>query len=687
MPKRKRDPFEVKLTPEQQKQLTIRLCEEIQGAFDARQLIVGEDQRLDYWHRIYEGGDRELTKQYPWPGAANLTSWIGTEKVDAFRARVVKTLFTEPIWIVSGWQSDPERLALVESFHQWTAEEERLQVKLSKVVHNALIEGTGVLEVSERPVVRRQRQRMMAALMTNPEGFVITDENGKPQIQTDEEGNPVPAPPGTDPALMQSVTVDNIIKVRSGPQYRVVCLKDFCILPGHAQEKEDVWGYAKRFWKRMPDLLNLQQQGVYMNVDELGEDNEREMTTELMREGQNVPDQRGASAEKELFELTYLDDLDGDGIQEWYVVTLSLKKQVLLRIQRDDLGQSRYLLFIPFPRTRFLYGYSLIGHKLETIIEEHTAWRNMIADRVNLVINAPLKRLVGSLWNPRSQPFGPGTVIDVREMNEVMPMTIPDLPSSVVHREGSVLQASERVAGMVDTAAGTHPAADRTLGEVKTVHGESLIRIEEVIKHLQEAMEDLFTVRHEIWKRTLKEQPQDVPSDLLVSMENRGFDMAQRLLTADDLEGIYRGKPRNSVETADYSVMRQDYIGLMTALTQFAQAVPMFGALFQDPELGKALISQAIRIFRWENKEAFETALKKAAQKLMQQQQLAQQMQAMGLPPPGQPGGQGSPPNRPGAGRPPKPAGRQPMGQPNNATGPGRPSGPMTPKLPGGGSR
>ena len=644
MPRRKRDPFEVKLTPQEREKLELRLCEEIDAAFDARIEIVGRDQRIDQWHKMYEGGDRGITKNSPWPGAANLNSWIGTEKVDAFRARVVKTLFAEPIWIVSGWSgSDQEQLSKVEAFHQWAAEEERLQTRLSKVVHNALIEGTGVLEVSERPVLRKQRQRIRALVQTTSEGKPIADENGRLQPEVGPDGMPMQAPEGTPDEMTTPVVLDNTMKVRSGPQYRVLSLQDFAMLPGHAQEREDVWGYAKRFWKRVPDLLTMEQAGVYENVDAIGEEDEREEDAATLREGQRIAPQRGPTAEKELFELTFLDDLDRDGVQEWYIATLSVKHKKLLRLQRDDLGQSRYLIWVPFPRTRFVYGYSLIGHKLDSIIEEHTAWRNMIADRVNLVINAPIKRRVGSMWNPTAVPWGPHAIMDVQDMGEVEAMVIPDLPSSVVHREGSVLSAAERVAGMNDAASGVTPNSDRTKGEVELVHGESMIRVEEVVKHLQESMEDLFNVRHEIWKRTLREQPLDMPKDLMVSMENRGLMTTSRLLQVGDLEGTFRGKPRGSVETADYSVLRQDYIGLMTALTQFSQAVPTFGVLFQDPELGKALLSQAIRIFRWENREAFETALQKATQK-------AQQIMASG----GALGPAGAPPDNP-AGTPRKP--------------------------------
>lgn len=623
MARKQRDPFEVTLTDVERTTLAARLTFEIDEAINARHAIVGDDNMLDGWHQTYEGGDRHITKDSPWPGAANLTSWIGTEKVDAFRSRVVKTIFTEPIWLVAGWNMDPDRVSAIEQFHQWKAEEERLQGYLSKVVHNSLIEGTGVLEVSERPVLRKVRERFRAMVDTTPAGVPLSNMQGETFVKQDEAGNPVEAPEGTDPSLTKLVVLDKIAKTRGGPQYRVLSLKDFFILPGHAQERKDVWGFAKRVWKRLPELRELELAGVYRDVDKIGESSEREISPAMAREGQGIASQEGATIEKEIWEITFLDDMDGDGIQEWYVATLHTPTRTLLRVQRDDLGQARYLLFIPFPRTRFVYGYSLIGHKLETIIDEHTAWRNMIADRVKLVVNAPIKRLVGSLWNPQAVPWGPGAVIPVRNMDEVMGMVVPDLPASIVNREGSVLSASERVAGMNDTASGVSPNSDRTLGEVNTVFAQSMVRVEEVVHSLQEAMEDLFQIRHEIWKRTLREAPIQIPQDLQASLEGKGMTVTDGMFTAQMLEGPVRGKPKGSVETADTQAMRQDFIQFLTAITQFSQSVPTFGVLFQDPELGKQLLSQAVRVFRWENRDAINQAIDNATQK-------AKQMQASG---------------------------------------------------------
>jgi len=663
MPPKPRDPFEVQLSVERQEELAARLSQAIDDGQAARETIVGDDQAVDQWHRMYEGGDRHIVKDTPWPGAANLHSWLGTEKVDSYRARIVKTIFAEPVWVVEGWGDSAKNTAFVESFHQWKLEEERLQSHLSKVIHNAFIEGTGVLEIGERPVPRRYRERILAKAQVNSEGDPIADPKTyqrQPEIDP-QSGMPVRADATTDPRFSVMVIVDRVGKVRGGPQYRVHNLKNFLVFPGHAADRSEIWGYAKRFWKRIADLKVDEDLGIYHGVDELGEENERSQTSEMRRDGIVPEELRGTSAEKELWEFLLLDDLEEKGVQEWFVVTMHKDKRKLLRVQRDDIGQGRYLLFTPFPRPTSVYGYSLIGHKLESIIDEHTAWRNMIADRAHLAGIAPLKRTIGAIWNPKAVPFAPGAIIPVRDQSEIQPLIIPDVPGSLIQREGMVMSAAERVT-MVDTAAGSHPEANRTLGEVNTVFSQSMVRVEEVVKHLQEGLEELFLVRHEIWKRTLRQAEDAFPDGLQARLEQRGVKFDDSQTAAERMEGIFRGKPRSSVESAEPQVQRQDFIQFMTSITQMAQAVPAFGEIFKQPEMAVSVMKQAMRLFRWEDKAGMEAAL----QQVLTNPKIREDMANAG-----QKGAPGRPP-----GMPPPPGGGPPGPPPPGPPGAGGPQGP-----------
>ena len=122
------------------------LSEEIDRGLAARAPIIQPGGELDYWHWLYKQGKRN-TRDLPFPGAADLSTWIIAEKIDAMRARFVKTMFVEPVWVVDGWGTAAPRAGMVEEFHQWKLEEERLQGWLQRTLQLALIEGTGVLRV------------------------------------------------------------------------------------------------------------------------------------------------------------------------------------------------------------------------------------------------------------------------------------------------------------------------------------------------------------------------------------------------------------------------------------------------------------------------------------------------------------------------------------------------------------
>src|SRR6266446_934869 len=428
MPK-PRSPYDISLTPEQRQTLGIWLAEEIQAAIDAR---ASAELEVDYWHRLYEQDRTRAVKNLPWPDAADLTSYLASEKVDALHARIMRTIFTEPVWTVEGWGDSADRAPLVEEFHQWKVEEERLQTILDKWVQIALIEPRGLLEVYEDMTRQTRRVEQLAQVETDPQtgGWHFGDD-GAPQLRRDAQGLLMDAQP--DQAAAQ-VSLDETDVIRRGPQYRVIPYRDSVILPGHARDRQDVWGYGKRFWRRATLLKTQAKNGYYdgESIEAITDTSDRESDLAMQRSGLAVADTRRLTAEKELWEVLVAVDLEqfaeqfglepirGQGGDRWYVATIHLKSPRLLRFQHEDLGRARYIPLIPFPRTdRVTEGFSFVGHKLITVAEEHTAFRNMAADRSALAVSAPIKKLVGALWNEHEQPFGPKAVITVRDPREI----------------------------------------------------------------------------------------------------------------------------------------------------------------------------------------------------------------------------------------------------------------------------
>jgi hypothetical protein len=233
----------------------------------------------------------------------------------------------------------------------------------------------------------------------------------------------------------------------------------------------------------------------------------------------------------------------------------------------------------------------------------------MRADRAALAASAPIKVRQNALYDPDETPIGAGSVVWVRDMDEIEPMVIPDLPASVNQWESTILDATERTVGMNDVSSGIDTETSKTLGERQMQVGASEIRINLVVRRLQEAMEELAQIRHAIWKRTLAEQGEmALPQSALMGIEARGLDTALipgGKMTAQMLEGKYQFKPKGSVETSDIGAMRSDYVQATQMLPALMQVNPMIAAMMQTPEAARAFLDQWVRVFRIPDRQAF----------------------------------------------------------------------------------
>ena len=638
--------WSVNLAPDKKETFTHWLCRQITDAISSRSVSPGE---TEYWWTLYEQGRTRDKKSMPWQDAADLTSYIITEKVDALRSRIMRTVFVDPVYTVEGWGDSAKKAPFVEDFHQWALESEGLQAYLTRVIQASLVETRGVLEVYEDTTTRKVRKKINAPLAPSPMGAQFQlDPQLEPVLARDQNGEIIEA---TDQDMQggagtAETMVDVDERVRKGPGYRVLPYRDFLVLPSHAKEKADIWGYAKRFTKRWDLLQEDAKRGIYDQkaVDSLHDNNEVTSDTTLSGNPEPVADQREGLAEKELWEVQLLTNIGNQGLR-WYVATIHLPTYTLLRLVHEDKSVHRYIIFVPFPRTDKSHeGYSFAGHKLITIAEEHTAWRNMLADRASMEISAPVKRLVGALWDPDLQPFGPKAVIDVRDMKEVEPMQLPPAMQGAIEREQEIVQASERVAGINDVALGQVPENSRTLGEVNLVAEQSFVRMDEVIKNLQESLEDLGQVRHAIWLNCIREYgdagmpaPMGL-SDSVPGLDTRGGNVDTSTITPELLEGTFRFKPRGSTENADITKQRGDFIQFSQALPMVMQLWPaMAQQLAMNLPAAQSMLEQMLRLFRMPDKQVW----LKPPDPMM--------MPPMGMPPgmPGQPPMGGAPPGMP----------------------------------------
>jgi len=536
---------------------------------------------------------------------------MASEYVDSLHARLMTTVFTEPVWTVEGWGASAAKAPYVEEFHQRAQEDERLQGYADTWLQRALVEGVGTLEVSESFEMRRERRTMRAAVMTDPNGQAVIDgATMQPALQQDSEGQYVEAKDQNAPSA--EVEVEELVPERLGPAYDVIPYLDFLTLPAHARDRTQVFGYAKRFYRRVPELTARAQRGIYDKdaVEAIGTENERDNKSDEAPRIGTLATQQGPTAQKELWEVQLLADFDGKG-ERWWRVTVHKDKVKLLRLKVDD-RTTRYIRYIPFPKPNTVdHGYSLVGDKMITVIEEDTAVRNMRADRGALKAAQPIKRLHTVLWSPYEQPFGPQQVIDVRSMDEVQEMDLDEIPASLIQWKSDIRSDAERLVGQNEIAQGQQTEERRTLGEVQLQASYAEVRMNVIIRRCQEALEELFQARHAIWRRVLKTRNQNAPMmrALTIGSSADGIDIAgvatDGSITPELLDGIFWGKPRGSVETADLNRQRADFNQFLQTLPALLQLNPTLAAIFQTMPAAKALIKTSLKVNRVQDIQSF----------------------------------------------------------------------------------
>jgi hypothetical protein len=614
---KKPTPFDVDLDDNELKQLGSDLASEIEDALSARAQVIQDGGVIDLVDWFYEQG-KSAPQDLPFPGAADLTSYFITENVDALRARLMKAVFgVRPFAFVEGWGQSASKASYVEEFMDWQVRKSGLRVKLCKVILGALIEDCYILDVSERVESRKITEQIEAAIEQGENGAPIF-EDGKPKLKRDPQtGDVIPAQAGQPAATIERTSIKT---KRLGPRYTPISMKDFVFLPGHAKDRDNVWGYAYRFWKRVPELEEQVEDGVYDEaaVKMLGDQSDREASS-VPRTVTDTGQQRGPAAEKELFQVSLLRDLDGDGREEWYVATISLKTRELLRLKLDafaqKVGLARCVPFVLFPRRDSVYGYSYGGDKLLTLAEEHTAVRNQKADRGSFKANAPMTQLQDGIWNPDTQPIGVGRVIKVRTHDEVKQMQVDDVPASMIESERMLHIAKERVGGLADSASGVLSAEKRTLGEQKLVAGGSAVRVDEVIGHLHAAIAEVMTLSHAIWVDTLKADPKglEAPPSVADALQSRGAEF-NGTFTPDMLgnTGDFQFEPYGSDETADPLRRKQAFDGGMIALANLAKVFTPLQIMFANPETSKAILEQWMRVYDIRDRQPFLGAFQQA---------------------------------------------------------------------------
>jgi len=263
-------------------------------------------------------------------------------------------------------------------------------------------------------------------------------------------------------------------------------------------------------------------------------------------------------------------------------------------------------------------------------------------------------------------------------------MEFEDVPQSIHIWKQDIRVDADRLIGQNDTSLGVQSSEQRTLGEIRLRAGYAEVRMDLIVKRLKEPMEELWQARHNIYQRMLADQPDGMPlpQTIVMGLQARGVDtqsiLADGRITAQMLDGQWWFKPRGSVDSADPQVQQAYFNQFLAVLPALMKMNPMIASILQQPQAAKAFIEQAMRIFRWDDKQAILGPQADAViQRIQTQQEMQQQQQEIMQDPRFQMLMAMAHGGVPGGGLPPPAQGAMPPGMPMPAQGQPPPGLPM----------
>ncbi len=347
------------------------------------------------------------------------------------------------------------------------------------ITGNAMVSVTWEIETSQVPYaeVNMQVEEVAEPLL---DAGVLLSEALEASIEKDARGRP-------KWAIKHRQRVDY-----DGIKLRVINYEDMLLGPVTARCKEDLWLLGERVWIREADLKKGAKQGRYF-PEVVEEILERGSSGSLPVDRQDALDDHGLQGElwdsrkqnerayntRECYELCLLHDYDGDGYEEWGVITWDRETEKILRLQWLPYQHAKPH-FVPFrylPRVNEITGMG-VPEKISVLQDAATTALNQFFDLVDLMVAGQ-----ANFWyddqagmNLDRTPFQPGKPMRVESVQGVMQMTFVQGIPAALRVLIEILQLlkdwTDLLTATSNPALGRETDSNKTLGEVQLVLGQ-----------------------------------------------------------------------------------------------------------------------------------------------------------------------------------------------------------------------
>jgi hypothetical protein len=395
-------------------------------------------EKWEAWRKLREAASDERTVNYPFPNSASMVVPLAGTLAQGIYGKLMQGFNNRiPFFTVTAQRKTDEDAELAEfgtDYLQMIASSKQdldLMRKVDGITYEATSLGTQFVKVPY--TIRRKK-------------FVVSDDLGNP--------------------------IEREMTEHDGPEIVLIQQEDMLFRRNEGIPFERQPWLAHRLLKTENELLSLQDDGIFdpdMVEAVLAKPKaspRQAMQEELDRQGVNP----NPSKLYELYEVFAEYDVDGDGLPEEVIVTLSLDAGVVLREGYNEIGRRPFKPVIYFQRAFFVEGQGVV-EKSESMNREATSFHRMRFNNAHIAglrmfgvkkssgIRANEKIYPGKLWfldDPKS---------------DLVPIQAGEVYPSSLQAEQVAVDYAQRFTGFSDVMGGF---ADPTLGTRDTFRGQAL---------------------------------------------------------------------------------------------------------------------------------------------------------------------------------------------------------------------
>ena len=573
----------------------------VKGAMDEADSIRRRHlDRCKTWLQHYLFAREVAKDRHKWRAQVRVP--VAYTTVETELPRLLQGIFAHTKWVVAEprEQSDEENAKLVTELLDW-----QLNTRIDAMTlaedhfRDCLIYGTGICQIPWRRKVKKVRRPFKLDMRTRYQLQMI----------------------GYDLSNLPEYIEQEVLEF-DGPMIEPVSLMEVWLDP-----KGSPGNYAyivKHDQVTDEDLLHDERLGIYHDVKRILRDRHAGLDNEFDRSGvsdiadvqeirqlDDTESQDEISGRNDIYE--YWGPFDIHGNKEAVECVITVLGDNVIRLERNPYyhGKKPFIVNHYTRQSGSVYGIGKI-QPIESLIESLNTVRNQRLDNVSLVLNSMWKMRVSAEVNPLDLISRPGGYIPVNNMDDVDPVTFPDVRASGYQEEEIIRENLDMTSGHYDYTRGSMEGVTKTATGIMTIVKEANVRFDSKIRGFQRSW--VIPVA----KHCIALNQQFMTEETVVRLQGEsGYTWAT--VNPDNIQGEYDFKPAGTYRAANPETKRMMLLELTTVLltnpqlAQFVNAYELAQLIRDSYELPavEKIIVEPIEI---EKDEARETLINAARQ-------------------------------------------------------------------------